>query len=202
MLADRVTAMWRRRKRTFLVDAPALSSAPRLPACCTRHGRPAVQRSELAILSRPPRTGLTDGFAGVVGIAAAVHRAAAATKVTRVTNWPVCRACVRRRRGFQIATRVMFWSGLIGFAGGLLTGLAVRLLTGDYADSLLLAPILVGFGLLLGAAIPLTVGRPDRIGQVETTPDGRAVRFTDPDPEFDRQMRQLFGDRWLAGAAS
>lgn len=168
------------------VDAAALASTTRLPSRCSPHGLPADDRIGFGITSPRPRPRWP--FTGILGMMAGLVEMHETIRVTRVSGWPVCRRCRGRRRVFRILTYLSFWGGLAAFLTGLLVGLVM-----DEPAAGLLVPTLGGIVLMLVSPIPLTYGLPARIARAQTTPDGAAVRITDPDPEFAKELRALVG---------
>lgn len=175
--------------------ATGLATGERPLTRCARHGRPAVEHLEFAIVAPGPpvpwwKRYLFSSVYVWQAVADLLTKGGDRPR-TPVTGWPMCDRCRRRRRVARTLARVMFWAGLAGFAGGLGLGLVLRLSTGDDAPAALMAPVLVGLALMLLAAIPLTVSRPDRIARVQATHDGATVRLADPHPEFAGQLRTL-----------
>lgn len=126
---------------------------------------------------------------GALGAVAGAARTVATLRVVPVSDWPVCARCRRRRRGLRIATRVMFWGGLVAFLGGFAVPVALGQ-TGE-ADPAFHIPILGGLALTLLSAVALTRSQPARIARARATPDGAAVQFVAPHPEFVRQLREV-----------
>jgi hypothetical protein len=95
-----------------------------------------------------------------------------------------------------VLTRVQLWGGLISFLGATIGGLSYRGVTGDYASTWLMLPMLGGFGVMVLSAVPASWGRQDKIARAVTSQDGTTVRFDRPHPRFSDQMRTTFGTGW------
>lgn len=176
------------------VPALVLRELSRLPSCCAPHGLPAADRISMPIPSPTRHSRFREAGAGALGMVAGAARTAATLRVVPVTNWPVCTRCLRRRRALRIVTRLMFWGGLVAFLGGFAIPVAIGQV--GQANPALLVPILGGLALMLLSAVALALGQPARIARVRATPDGAAVQFIDPHPEFVRQMRAVAGAHW------
>jgi hypothetical protein len=200
-ITERRAAMsLRSHERQMGIEAAVLRDADGFPSRCSRHGRTAVAWADFRIISRPPPpTGSRVTrlpWAGILDIIRELAWFTMHVKATPVRRWPACSRCRVRRLGCGALTRILFWGGLLAFLAALAGGLGARMVTGEYAPGWVMAPLLGGFGAMLAAAIPLTVGRWDKIARAETTVDGGWVRFTRPHPGFSDQMHDRFGHAW------
>lgn len=178
----------RRGRRVVTIDAAVLSAAEDLPRHCARHGRPATRLRSFWITERfslrqHVKEQLTRQFR-------------ASAPPVRVRDWPFCPRCTRRLYlGLLIAVGI----GAVGFVtctGTFLGGAIARYASGQYVNPVIAVPFFLGFALMLFAPIPAVWASPNTLARARVTEDGAAVRFTDPHPEFSRQMRARFGPAW------
>jgi hypothetical protein len=173
----------------------ALRSSPRSLTRCSRHGRPADVHVDINILApAKPKRRLYRASAFSY-LEDTLELLTGARARTPVTAWPLCAHCWRHGRWGRVLTRTLFVAGLVSLLSGLGVGLALRLSTGQYAPTWVLAPILLGFAMMPLAGVPATIAHPNRIIRAETTRDGATVRFTDPHPAFADQLRALLGSQ-------
>lgn len=173
--------------------AEPFAAVTQWPPRCAPHGRPPVDQVRAPIVSWPRRQAHKHAALGALGAVFAVLETLSQQRRVWVDNWPMCSRCHRRRQRLRWTTRLMAWGGLAGFVGGLVAGIVIRNVTGDYASPWLIVPILAGLATLLASAIPLTYAQPSRIARTWVTPDGERVRLIRPDPEFAREVRRLTG---------
>jgi hypothetical protein len=106
-----------------------------------------------------------------------------AVKAVRVSGWPLCTRCVRTRVAWLVLTGLLFWGGLAAMVTAFVIGVV---LDGD--QTILLAPILDGFAAMLLAPLPFARSSLTRLTHTVVTPDGSAVRVSQPHPEFSGRL--------------
>src|SRR5690606_32229255 len=184
----------RRGRRVVTIDAAVLSAAEDLPRLRPRHGRPESRLLSFQFLSRPSVRRLLIG--SMPGIGAIFEPDIDKPKMVRVRDWPFCPHCNRRGYlGLLIAVGI----GAVGFVtctGTFLGGAIARYASGQYVNPVIAVPFFLGFALMLFAPIPAVWASPNALARARVTEDGAAVRFTDPHPEFSREMRARFGPAW------
>ena len=184
----------RRGRRVVMIDASVLSAAERLPSHCSRHGQPAAKLLSFNIISRPGVRRRLVVSIPVIG--PVVEPEIDKTNTVHVRDLPYCRRCHRRQRLGLLTAAAVFAVGFVGCTGTFLGAAAARLASGQYVHPIVAVPIGLGFALMLIALIPVMWAVPGSIVRAKTTDDGTGVQFTDPHPEFSRQMRALVGRQW------
>lgn len=159
------------------LDIPSawLAQGPALPDRCVRHGLPAARRVTFAVRSNPwigPHTRVfLPGYT-------ALNRAeeyAMQVRIAKVSGWPLCRICARRRLAGLTAAAVLFAGGLAATVAGL---------AGDGA----VPPVVVGFTAVLLSPAPLQWASLGSLSRAELTTDGKAVHVTGASPGFAAQL--------------
>ncbi|GAB1691690.1 hypothetical protein [Krasilnikovia sp. M28-CT-15] len=175
-------------REDLVIPAPRLAAVTGGLNHCVRHGEPAVKRVRFALQSRPQVTGNRANLGNVLATAGRVAEHAGAARVTRLTDWPLCRRCARTRGwGLGVAS-VMFFGGVLA----VLAAFGIRA-TMD-GPSLALAPLLLGgFVAVVAAPWPFVLGSIPRIIQARTSTDGGSVLITAAHPAFAAEIRALLG---------
>jgi hypothetical protein len=168
------------------VDIPAgwLAQEPPLPDHCVRHGRPAARRVTFAVRSDPKIGSRKKVFQPGYTSLNRAEEYAQQVKIVKVSGWPLCESCVRRRTLGLAGTGVLFFGGLLAMIAGFIIGAL-----DDGTNRALLIPILLGFAAMLLSPLPLRSASLPRITQTQVSADGAAVRVTDASAEFAQQMR-------------
>ena len=113
----------------------------------------------------------------------AVDRAAeylAKVKFIKVTGWPLCANCVRRRTlGLVLAGFLCF-----GGIGPMVVAAALSLARSSGDERLLAIPFLAGFAAVLASPWPFSWGGLPGITQTEAVSDGTAVSVHRPHSRF------------------
>lgn len=159
------------------VDIPAawLALEPALPDRCVLHGLPAARRVTFAVRSNPWLASRTRVF--LPGYTA-VNRAeeyARQVQIARVSGWPLCRLCARRRLAGLTAAAVLA-------AAGLATALTVLAAGGGEP------PVLLGFAAVLLSPLPLRWASLGSLSRAALSTDGKAVHVTGASPDFTAQL--------------
>ncbi len=167
------------------IDIPAdwLATNPALPDRCVKHGHIAEQRVDFVVKSRPKVSPVRKLF--VPGYTALNRGEEYLSKVRfiKVHGWPLCAACVRRRRiGLNLAV-VLFFGGLAAIVG---TVIARPAMSGD--SGLLAVPIMLGFVAMLLSPWPFSWAGLPKLTQTQATSDGSAVQVDHASPEFAQQL--------------
>ena len=167
------------------VDIPAawLAQQQVLPDRCVQHGLPAVRRTTFAVRSNPTigsrKKVFQPGYTSLNRADEYVRQ----VKFVKVTGWPLCQQCVRRRTlGLALAS-VLLFGGLLVMIGGFVVATV-----GDGPNKALLIPILVGFAAVLVSPLPFRWASLLRLSQAEVTTDGAAVQVHDASQGFTRQL--------------
>ncbi|WP_216209218.1 hypothetical protein [Amycolatopsis aidingensis] len=158
-----------------------------LPAHCTRHGRPAARRVDFTLQSKVKIEGSRVrqvGALGAAGMADRLGQHGRKVRVTQVKGWPLCRTCARTRASWLAVSAVMFFGGLLAFAGSLLTGILAEQGTVRWLAGVAVA----GFVLLVLAAFPFHYGSLPRLVGAHTAPDGGSVRVVNPSEAFVAEL--------------
>jgi hypothetical protein len=163
------------------VDIPTewLATEPTLPDRCARHGLPAVQRKTFAVRSNPKIGSRKKVFQPGYTSLNRAEEYARQVKIAKVSGWPLCARCVRRRVFGLTAAAVLFF-------GGLATMVAAFIIAGaeDGPNAGMLAPILGGFAAMLLSPLALRWGSIPRLTGTELTSDGAIVKVADASSEF------------------
>lgn len=153
-----------------------------LPGHCSRHGRPAVKRVDFALQSkvRPPGSRILSG--NVLSAADQISEYAKTVRVAHVKGWPLCPACVRTRVIWFSTAMVMFFGGLVAFAGSLVVGVFVEV------PKVFAAVAAIGFVVMVLSAFPFHRASYARVASAATSADGTAVIVVDPNREFTAEL--------------
>lgn len=152
-----------------------------LPGSCSRHGRPAAKRVDFALQSKTQPHG---GRLTVFGMADRLGQHAKAVRVTHVKGWPLCRTCVRTRAVWFTLSLVLFFGGLLAFAGSLVAGVIAEKGTVQW----LAAVAVGGFLLMIVSAFPFSVGSLSRVTGARTSADGESVIVAHPSDAFTAEL--------------
>lgn len=174
------------------VDIPAdwLAQNPSLPDRCAAHGLPAVRRVTFAVRSNPKISPRKKAFLPGYTSLNRAEEYARQVQIAKVSGWPLCSRCVRQRRVGLVAAGVLFFGGLLAMIGGFVAG-AVD----DGSNPGLLVPILTGFAAMLLSPIPLSRASLMKITRTQLTPDGTALRVSQPSSQFVAQLPQTMSGR-------
>ena len=154
-----------------------------LPRHCSRHGLPAVATKDFALQSRVDRAAARrQPGAGAVDMANRLARHGTQVRVVHVRGWPLCPRCLRTRRWWLAIASVLFFGGLVAFAGALLGGALT-----DGAPWLA-AVAGGGFVLLPLSALPFSRGALGRLTGARTSPDGTSVLVDEPSEPFAAEL--------------
>jgi hypothetical protein len=167
------------------VDIPSdwLSHEPELPVHCVQHGLPAVRRVTFAVRSNPEIGSRKKVFQPGYTSLNRAEEYARQVKIVKVSGWPLCPQCVRRRIVGLSFAGVLFFGGLLAMIAGFVVG-AVD----DGSNPALLIPILLGFAAVLVSPLPFRSASLPRIARAQVTADGSAVHVADPSPQFMEQL--------------
>ena len=167
------------------IEIPAdwLATNPALPDHCVKHGLPAEQQVDFVVKSQPKvapaRRLLIPGYT-------ALDRAdeyLTKVKFVKVHGWPLCTACVRRRRLGLTLAAVLFFGGLAAIVGALI----VRATMTDDSAALGVA-VAVGFVAILLSPLPFVGAGLPKLTQTRATPNGDAVHVDEASPEFTNRL--------------
>ncbi|MBC6460401.1 hypothetical protein [Actinomadura sp. HBU206391] len=172
--------------RSIAIPVEALATVPAGCTMCAWHGAPAVRRAGFALQSRPalrtPRVGVLS--TGIDRLAEHAER----VKIAKIVDWPLCRRCVRTRRGWLSLAAVLFWGGLAAMAAAVVA----RIVLGEVTP-VLGVPLLGGFVMALSSPAAFVASSLPRITRARTSTDGRFVQVTGADPRFVAEVRTLLG---------
>lgn len=105
-------------------------------------------------------------------------------RFVEVHGWPLCDACVRRRRLGRALAAVLLLGGLVA----ILAAVIVRSrLSGE--SVLLAIPIIVGSAAMLLSPWPLSWAGLPQLTHAQATPDGRAVHVERASTAFTQQLK-------------
>lgn len=155
-----------------------------LPAHCSRHGRPAVRRVDFALQSKVPPEPNRALSGNVLSTADRISRRATKVKVTHVKGWPLCHACRRSRAFWFTLSLVMFFGGLLAFAGSLIVGM----FTAKGTVQALAGVAIGGFVIMILSAFPFHRGGLARIVGASTSADGTSVIIVNPSEAFTAEL--------------
>lgn len=158
-----------------------------LPSFCTRHGRPAVRRADFSLQSKVWSEGSRAyqvGFYGLLGMAARLDQHAQKVRVTHVKGWPLCAICTRVRTAWLTISCVMFFGGLLAFAGLFIIGILAE----EGTVQALAGVAVAGFVVMPLSAFPFSRGGIARIIGANTAPEGGAVLVVNPSQEFVAEL--------------
>lgn len=159
-----------------------------LPSHCSRHGRPAVRRADFTLQSKVRLKGSRTrrvGVFGAVGMAERLDQHARKVRVTQVKGWPLCDVCARTRTRWLTVAAVLFFGGLLVFAGSLVAGILAEAGTVRWLAGVALA----GFVVAVLAAFPFSRGSMSRVIGASTAPEGDAVLVENPSAPFRAELR-------------
>ncbi len=105
-----------------------------------------MQRVSFALQSRPRLE--RRRAANPLGVAGRVAEHAEKVRITKVTDWPLCRRCVRTRYGWLATASVFLWGGLALVVGAVIA----RAVSGPSA--MLGIPLYGGIVLAIAAPAP------------------------------------------------
>ena len=170
-------------RETVEIPTAWLAGEPRLPDTCVRHGLPAVRRVTFAVRSKPAvgsrKRAFLPGYTSLNRADEYVRQ----VRVAKVTGWPLCAECVRRRRLGLALAAVLFFGGAAAMIAGFVAG-AVS----DGPDRALLVPILAGFAAILLSPVPLRWASLPRLTRAELTADGSTVHVSDASSTFAAEV--------------
>ncbi|MGK5684729.1 hypothetical protein [Actinoplanes sp. URMC 104] len=168
---------------TVAIAAGWLAEEPPLPDRCVKHGEPAVRRATFAVRSHPRTSSRKRAFQPGYTSLNRAEEYACQVKLVKVSGWPLCRSCVRRRTIASTLAGVLFFGGVLAMIAGLVAG-AVD----DGPNHLPLVPILLGLAAVLLSPLPLRRAGLPRLARAAATADGSAVQVTDVSPAFTAQL--------------
>lgn len=151
----------------------------RLPEVCAKHGRPASRRVKLALQSRTRISGSRALSGNVLSVGNRLGQWAQQVRITYVRDWPLCRRCALRRTTLLTTSVIMFWGGIVLLVGGFVARLVI-----GHASPALGMPVMLGFGLPLGAVVPFAIGSLPRLTRARTSSDGESVLVESPHAAF------------------
>lgn len=163
------------------VDIPTewLAQDPPLPDRCVLHGLPAVETVTFAVRSKPKIGSRKKVFLPGYTSLNRADEYLRQVQIAKVSGWPLCPQCVRRRRlGLRLAG-LLFFAGLAAMIAGFVLGAVA-----DGPNPALLAPILIGLAAILVSPVPLRWASLPQLTRAELTPDGAAVRVANPSAAF------------------
>ncbi|MER7113989.1 hypothetical protein ABT332_05810 [Saccharomonospora azurea] len=105
-------------------------------------------------------------------------------RTTEVRGWPLCDVCTRTRTLWLSVAAVLFFGGLLVFAGSLVAGILA-----EKGTMRALAGVAVaGFVLMIVSAFPFSKGGMSRVIGASTAPQGDAVLVENPSPSFRAEL--------------
>lgn len=155
-----------------------------LPPHCSQHGRPAVKRVDFALQSKVPPEPNRALAGNVLSTADRISRRATKVKVTHVKGWPLCPACRRGRAFWFTLSLVMFFGGLLAFAGSLIVGMFAAKGTMQALAGVAIG----GFVIMILSAFPFHRGGLARIVGASTSADGTSVVIVNPSEAFAAEL--------------
>jgi hypothetical protein len=163
------------------VDIPTewLATEPTLPDRCVRHGLPAARRVTFAVRSNPTIGSRKKVFQPGYTSLNRAEEYARQVKIAKVSGWPLCARCVRRRVLGLTAAAVLVFGGLGAMVAGFIIAAA-----DDGPNAGMLAPILGGFAAILLSPLPLRWGSIPRLTGTQLTSDGATVKVADASSGF------------------
>ncbi|WP_243859560.1 hypothetical protein [Amycolatopsis arida] len=176
-----------RRPNVVALPAELVERPGGLPSHCARHGLPAVRRADFALQSKVRIEGSRlrqVGVLGAVGTAERLGQHAKKVRVTHVKGWPLCTVCSRTRAAWLTVSCVMFFGGLLAFAGSLIAGVLAEKGTVPALAGVAVA----GFVVMILAAFPFALGSMARIIGASTAPEGGEVRVVNPSQAFVAEL--------------
>lgn len=164
------------------IPADLVQQAGNLPGHCSRHGRPALKRVDFALQSKVRPSGLRILTGNVLSAADRISEYAKKVRVAHVKGWPLCPACLRTRAIWFSTAMVMFFGGLVAFAGSLLVGVFVEV------PKAFAAVAAIGFVVMVLSAIPFHRASYARVVSAATSADGTTVIVVEPKQEFTAEL--------------
>jgi hypothetical protein len=167
------------------VDIPAewLAQEPQLPDRCAAHGLPAVRRVTFAVRSNPKIGSRAKVFQPGYTSLNRAEEYAKQVKIVKMSGWPLCAKCVRRRTVRLILTGLLFFGGLLAMIAGFVVA-AVD----EGPNKAPIVPILLGLAAILVSPLPFRSASLPKLAHAEVTPEGSAVRVVDADTAFAEQL--------------
>lgn len=164
--------------QTLVLPVDVVRTPGALPPYCSRHGAPAARRVDFVLQSRVKVDGNRALSGNVLSTTDRLAQRGAKVRVSDVRGWPLCGACVRVRTvGLALAV-VLFWGGLLAFAGALIAGLV-----GDVPSALAVVAVL-GFVAMVVSPFALHLGALGRIVRARVSDDGQSVVVESPSAAF------------------
>jgi hypothetical protein len=158
--------------QTVDISAAWLAGAPALPDRCVRHGLPAARRVTFAVRSNPWTGAGAKVFLPGYAARGCAEEYAKQVRMARVSGWPLCRTCARRR----------CW-GLTAAVAFLIGGVTASLAGDGTAPT-----VLLGFAAILLSPVLLSWASLGSLSRAELSGDGTAVHVTGASPGFTAQL--------------
>jgi hypothetical protein len=167
------------------VDIPVewLAQEPPLPDRCAAHGLPAVRRVTFAVRSNPKIGSRAKVFQPGYTSLNRAEEYAKQVKIVKVSGWPLCAKCARRRTLGLTLAGLLFFGGLVAMIAGFVVA-AVD----DGPNKAPMIPILVGFAAILLSPLPFRSASLPKIAQAEVTADGTSIHVAGPSAAFIDQL--------------
>ncbi|WP_307849665.1 hypothetical protein [Qaidamihabitans albus] len=176
-----------RQPNIIRLPAELVGQPGNLPSSCTRHGRPAVRLADFTLQSKVRIEGSRlhqVGFRGALGMAERLGQHAQKVRVTHVNGWPLCDVCARTRAVWLTVSCVMFFGGLLAFAGSLIAAILAERGTVQPLAGVAVA----GLVAMILAAFPFARGGMARVIGASTAPEGGAVLVVNPSRAFVAEL--------------
>ena len=138
------------------LPAELVRGPEKLPAHCSRHGRPAVRQADFSL------------------------RVKRAPGRLPVKGWPLCPRCVRSRTVWLAVTLALFFGGLVSF----FSALAVRIAIDNPPENAPAIIAVIAFIVMLLAWLPSYLSGYPRLTRANPSPDGASVIVVSPSEEF------------------
>lgn len=103
-------------------------------------------------------------------------------RVAHVKGWPLCSGCLRTRAIWFSTAMMMFFGGLVAFAGSLVVGVFVEV------PKVFAAVAAIGFVVMVLSAFPFHRASYARVVSAATSADGTAVIVVEPSKQFTGEL--------------
>jgi hypothetical protein len=174
------------------VEIPSdwLAREPQLPDRCAAHGLPAVRRVTFAVRSKPKIGSRAKVFQPGYTSLNRAEEYAKQVKIVKVSGWPLCANCVRRRTAGLVLAGLLFFGGLLA----MIVGFVVAAVD-DGPDKTPMIPILLGFAAILLSPLPFRFASLPKITHAEVTANGSVVHVSEASTSFAEQLPRHISDQ-------